>query len=740
MPDTPVMKLPVILHVAVPSPLRSLFDYLPSKHEPAGQYQAGMRVQISFGRRQLVGIIVDVSSHSDLPLNKLKAVSRLLDTEPVIPADVLELLKWASSYYQHAPGEVIANGLPAALREGKSPRPAGQQRWRLNNSGQQAQADELRRAPKQAALLQLLRQQAEGLDSEALNTHFASWRDAMRALIDRGWVTVDTGPCISMESTAGSLPRKILNKQQQHAVDSITRDLGSFGCFLLDGVTGSGKTEVYLEAIDQVIAQGKQALVLVPEISLTPQTLARFRGRFRVPVAILHSGLSDGARLCAWHAAKNGEAPIVIGTRSAVFTPLADPGMIIIDEEHDSSFKQQDGFRYHARDLAVRRAQQAGIPIVLGSATPSLESLENARQQRYQHITLSERATGVPLPPIGLIDCRKQPMQSGMSKTLLDAMREHLARDEQVLLFLNRRGYAPTLMCHACGWTAQCGRCDAQMIVHRQPPRLRCHSCDREQAVPSACPDCGGAELRPLGQGTERIEDSLHELFPGHGIIRVDRDSTRKRGAMDALLESVHSGAAQILLGTQMLAKGHDFPKVTLVGVLSADQGLFSVDYRASERMSQLIVQVAGRAGRAEHPGKVLVQTWHPDHPLLLTLVRSGYEAFAEQALLERKEAGLPPFTRLALLRAEATDSQAPMEFLSELVHLAPRVEGVSLLGPVPAPMERRAGRYRAHLLLQADNRAQLHQLLNHWLPSIEQLKAARKVRWSLDVDPVDML
>jgi primosomal protein N' (replication factor Y) len=740
MPETPVMISPVILHVAVPSPLRSLFDYLPAKHEPVGHYQPGMRVQISFGRRQLIGVIVDISQHSDLPRSKLKAVSRLLDSTPVIPTDVLELLKWASSYYHHAPGEVIANGLPAALREGKSPRPGGQQRWLLTDSGRQAETDELRRAPKQAALYQLLLQQPQGLDSEALSAHFAHWRDAMRALIKRDWVVLHTGPCITMDACAGTLPKKVLNTQQQQAVDNITRDLGSFACFLLDGVTGSGKTEVYLEAIDQVIASGKQALVLVPEISLTPQTLARFRGRFKVPVAILHSGLSDGARLCAWHAARSGEAPIVIGTRSAVFTPLANPGMIIIDEEHDSSFKQQDGFRYHARDLAVRRAQQAGIPIVLGSATPSLESLENARQQRYQHLSLSERATGVPLPPIGLIDCRKQPMQNGMSRTLLDAMRAHLARDEQVLLFLNRRGYAPTLMCHACGWTAQCGRCDAQLIVHRQPPRLRCHSCDREQAVPPACPECGEVELRPLGQGTERIEDSLHELFPGHGIIRVDRDSTRKRGAMDALLESVHNGEAQILLGTQMLAKGHDFPRVTLVGVLSADQGLFSIDYRASERMSQLIVQVAGRAGRAEHPGKVLVQTWHPDHPLLQTLVRAGYEAFAEQALLERKEAALPPFARLALLRAEATDSHAPMNFLSEAVQLAPRVEGISLLGPVPAPMERRAGRYRAHLLLQADNRTQLHQLLGRWLPCIEQLKNARKVRWSLDVDPVDML
>jgi len=732
--------MPVILRVAVPSPLRRLFDYLPAKNDAAEHYQPGMRVQISFGRRQLVGIIVEIADNSDFPLSKLKTISQLLDAEPIIAADVLDLLKWASAYYHHALGEVIANGLPAALRQGKSVQPGGLQRWQLTEKGHTGKTEDLKRAPKQAAVFQLLSQHPAGMEAEELNGHFENWRDAMRALIKRDWVEVETGPCLGIDSTAGSLPRKNLNAQQQHAVDTIKNSMHEFSCFLLDGVTGSGKTEVYLEAIDQAIEQGKQALVLVPEISLTPQTLARFRGRFRVPVAVLHSGLSDGARLCAWYAASCGEAPIIIGTRSAVFTPMAEPGIIIIDEEHDSSFKQQDGFRYHARDLAVRRAQQANIPIVLGSATPSLESLENAHQQRYQHVTLTERAAGAPLPPIGLIDCRKQPIQSGMSKTLLDTMREHLGRGEQVLIFLNRRGYAPTLMCHACGWTAQCSRCDAQMIVHRQPARLRCHSCDREQAVPKTCPECGDEELRPIGQGTERIEDSLRELFPDLGIIRVDRDSTRKRGAMDAMLEAVHSGEAQILLGTQMLAKGHDFPKVTLVGVLSADQGLFSIDYRASERMAQLIVQVAGRAGRAEHPGKVLVQTWHPEHPLLQTLVSRGYESFAEEALAERKEAALPPFARLALLRAEAPDSEAPLNFLSETVQQAPQLEGISLLGPVPAPMERRAGRYRAHLLVQAEDRQQLRHLLNHWLPRIEQLKNARKVRWSLDVDPVDML
>ncbi len=737
MPQQPMTSSTTVLRIAVPSPLRRLFDYLPAE---AASYLPGMRVSVSFGRRQLVGVIVELSEHSELARNKLKKITALLDDTPVIPADVLELLKWASTYYHHAPGEVMANALPAVLRRGKSAHPGGQQHWQLSASGQCADINALVRAPRQTAVFKLLQENTDGLDADSLNAHFQNWREAMRSLIKRGWVEVITGPCISANADAGKANRKQLNSQQQQAVDSIHAGLNGFHCFLLDGVTGSGKTEVYLEAIDHVIQLDKQVLVLVPEISLTPQTLARFRGRFSVPIAVMHSAMSDGARLCAWHAARTGEAPVIIGTRSAVFVPLARPGMIIIDEEHDASFKQQDGFRYHARDLAVRRAQQAGIPIVLGSATPSLESLHNARQQRYRHITLSERAAGNPLPPIGLIDCRKQPMQGGLSHSLLEAMREHLGRGEQVLLFLNRRGYAPTLMCHDCGWTAQCGRCDAQMIVHRQPARLRCHSCDREEAVPHVCPECGGSELRPIGQGTERIEDNLHELFAGTGIIRVDRDSTRRRGAMDDMLDQAHSGQAQILLGTQMLAKGHDFPGVTLVGVLSADQGLFSVDYRASERMAQLIIQVAGRAGRAERPGKVLVQTWHPDHPLLQTLVKQGYLGFADEALNERQEAALPPFSRAALLRAEATDIDSPMAFLSQAVQQAPVCEAVSLLGPVPAPMERRAGRYRAHLLVQADNRGQLHALLNAWLPVIEQLKLARKVRWSLDVDPVDML
>ncbi|MGD9000627.1 MAG: primosomal protein N' [Granulosicoccaceae bacterium] len=728
----------VILRVAVPSPLRSLFDYLPARQQPGVCYTPGMRVRVPFGRQQKIGLVVAVCDHSAIDSKRLKPVSEVLDEAAILPAELMALLEWASTYYHHAPGDVMQTALPLLLRQGHDAHArGGQLAWRAIANA--AAPDMLARAPKQAAVYALLQQHPDGLDAEQLKQHFEHWRDAIRALQERGLVETLQRPCLPRETGAGTEPAHEPTPCQRKAVAAITPLLDDFHCVLLDGVTGSGKTEVYLSLIAQVLERGGQALVLVPEINLTPQTVARFRRRFQVPVAALHSGLSDAQRLCAWQMARDGEAGIIIGTRSAVFTPLARPAIIIIDEEHDGSFKQQDGFRYHARDLAVRRAQQCRIPVILGSATPSLESLDNARQGRYSHVTLSERAGGGKLPPIALIDCRKQPLQQGLSKSLLDNMRDHLARGEQVLLFLNRRGYAPTLMCYDCGWTAHCARCDAQLIVHHRPERLRCHHCDHTEALPTQCPACASDKLRPLGQGTERIEAALAELFPGKRVLRIDRDSTRRKGAMHAMLEQIHRGEADILLGTQMLAKGHDFPGVTLVGVLNADQGLFSIDHRASERMAQLIIQVAGRAGRAMQPGRVLVQTWHPDHPLLQTLITRGYPAFAEQALAERREAALPPYSRLALLRAEATAAQAPQAFLSEAATIAPTLDGVMLLGPVPAPLERRGGRYRAQLLVQADSRASLHKLLNNWLPLIEGLKLARQVRWSVDVDPVDM-
>jgi primosomal protein N' (replication factor Y) len=531
-----------------------------------------------------------------------------------------------------------------------------------------------------------------------------------------------------------------LNASQHTAVAAITAAHDRFQTFLLDGVTGSGKTEVYFQVIAAVLRAGRQALLLVPEIGLTPQMVERVRRRFACPLAVLHSGLSDGERLAAWLQARDGRAAIVIGTRSAVFTPLARPGIIIIDEEHDASYKQQEGFRYHARDVAVVRGQYLKVPVVLGSATPALESLHNCAQGRYEHLILPTRAGAAAPPTIRLVSLREQAAERGLSPLLAHAIEQHLARDNQVLLFLNRRGYAPTLLCHDCGWLAACARCDAHLIYHRGQHLLRCHHCDSQRAVPAGCPSCGSPDLRPLGQGTERVEEWLTERFPAVEIVRIDRDSTRRKGSLDALMQRVHDGRRQILLGTQMLTKGHHLPHVTLVGILDADQGLFGADFRAGERMGQLIIQVAGRAGRAEKPGEVLIQTHYPDHPQLAALLRHDYPGFARALLEERRAAGLPPSGCLALLRAESVQPHAPHAFLAAvqegLDHAT--LAQVEALGPAPPPLERRAGRYRSQLLFHSARRAPLQRLLAALVTLLETLPQPGKVRWSLDVDPID--
>ena len=517
--------------------------------------------------------------------------------------------------------------------------------------------------------------------------------------------------------------------------------MGGFAAFLLDGVTGSGKTEVYLRVVATVLKQGRQALVIVPEIGLTPQLLARFESRLDSPLAVLHSGLGDRERLNAWLAARDGSIGVIIGTRSAIFAPLKRPGVIIVDEEHDPSFKQQEGFRYHARDLAIVRARQLNIPVVLGSATPSLESLLNVQRGRYRCLRLPHRVGAAVEPPIEILDIRGQPMNDGLSRLLLNRIQAQLEQGNQVLLFLNRRGFAPTLICHECGWLGECQHCDAHLTLHLRRRRLICHHCGARQPLPPACPACGSIDLRALGQGTERIEQVLKQEFPGIGLARIDRDSTRRKGSLQALLQAVEKGERQILIGTQMLAKGHHFPDVTLVGVVDADQGLFGADFRASERMAQLLLQVAGRAGRAEKPGVVVLQTHYPQHPLLQTLVGGGYPAFAAAALAERQAAQLPPFTCQALLRADALEPESPWAFLTQAFEAGKDLsQEVELLGPVPAPMERREGRYRAQLLAQSTRRPPLQAFLDRWVERLTELKTARKVRWSLDVDPQDLL
>lgn len=730
--------------IAVPAPLPKLFDYLPA--DDARGAEPGCRVRVPFGRGNRVGVILDTDVTSTLDPRRLKRVTEVLDRAPVLSGETLALLLWCASYYHHAPGEVVCAALPGSLRRGGSLHSGMPPRWRLTEAGRSAPP--VSRAPRQQALLEALRTAGDGMDAQALDAGFeGDWRRAVRILEERGWIerltdeaplsaaAQETAPC-SPGITAGPA----LDDQQAEAVAAI-RSAQGFQTFLVDGITGSGKTEVYCAAMEDTLRAGRQVLMLVPEIGLTPQLVARLKARFDCPLAVLHSGLADGERLAAWRLAASGAAPVVVGTRSAVFTPMPALGMIVVDEEHDASYKQQESLRYHARDVAVVRARRLGIPVVLGSATPSLESLHNCTRQRYRRLVLARRAGSATPPALRLIDLRADRPRDGLSNRLATAIDAHLARDAQVLIFLNRRGYAPTLLCESCGWVAACARCDAHLILHRARGLLRCHHCDAQQPLPMNCPQCGAAEPAPVGQGTERIEESLRERFPGVELVRMDRDTTRRRGAMEAMMDTIRDGRRQILLGTQMLAKGHHLPNVTLAGILDADQGLFGVDYRAGERMGQTIVQVAGRAGRADRPGEVLIQTRCPDHPLLGALMAGDYHAFARTLLQERAQAGMPPFRNMALLRAESVSRDAPMALLDgarEHAASSPVAGDVELLGPAPAPMERRAGRYRAQLLLLADRRDRLHALLATLVTRMDTLAATHRARWSLDVDPVD--
>ncbi len=656
---------PPILRVAVPSPLAQSFDYLaPSSNQAA--LLPGIRVRVPFGRRELIGVVLEVVNESAISRAKLRAVLELIDTQAILSTNLLKFLTWASAYYHHPIGDVVVGTLPKMVRQG----------------------------------LDLV------LDESLINISSA---------------------------TTPSHPKLQLNAAQEIAVNTI-KACRDFQCFLLDGVTGSGKTEVYLQVIDEVLARQEQVLILVPEIGLTPQLIARFTERFTVPIISYHSGISEKKRFAAWVAALQAKASIIIGTRSALFLPLNKLSLIILDEEHDLSFKQQTGFRYSARDCAVMRAQLDNIPVVLGSATPSLESFYNMQRGRYQHLRLPERA-GIATPPhVKLINLCDQNLKAGLSPQLLEAMHKHLQARGQILLFLNRRGFAPVCLCHHCGWIAECDRCDAKLTVHQNPPRLRCHHCDAVRALPKVCMECKTADLVPVGQGTEQLEQTVQGLFPESKVVRIDRDSTRTKGSMDAFLHEVQSGAAQILIGTQMLAKGHHFPNLTLAAIVDADGGLFSADFRALERMGQLIVQVAGRAGRAQHAGEVYIQTHHPEHPVLQLLLAQGYSAFMQGLLLERAQAQLPPFSHVALVRAEASARTKPLEFLESIKAIL-QDSRLQLLGPISAAMERKAGRFRAHLWIQAP-RALLQQQLNQLTQALLQQKSSRQVRWSIDVDP----
>ncbi|MEZ8694290.1 primosomal protein N' [Vibrio splendidus] len=730
---------PMIARVALPVPLDKQFDYkIPNHLFPI----IGGRVSVPFGRQTLTGIVTALVNESEFELDKLKPIKALLDNQPVWPESVYSLLVWCSQFYQYPLGETLANALPSALRKGKAADFASLVEWQLTPSGRDQLMQGFGRAVKQAKVMHMLEHgpvpHQEFIDEEVGSA-------VLKTLEEKGWIE-------SVEQKQKRQPWPVeleneqdkpkLNTEQAIAIATVNSQT-DFSCFLLEGVTGSGKTEVYLNMIKPILEQGKQALVLVPEIGLTPQTINRFKRRFNVPVEVIHSGLNDSERLNAWLSARDKIAGIVIGTRSALFTPFADLGIIIVDEEHDASYKQQDSLRYHARDVAIMRAHKAQIPVVLGSATPAFETLHNAQIGKYSYLTLTSRA-GVALPTTNkVLDVKGEYLESGLSASLIAEMQRHLKAGNQVMLFLNRRGFSPALMCHDCGWTAECKRCDAYYTYHQYSNEMRCHHCGSQQHIVHNCQGCGSANLVTVGVGTEQLEAQLGQLFPEYKTIRIDRDSTRRKGSLESALESIRKGEYQILIGTQMLAKGHHFPDVTLVALLDVDASLYSSDFRASERLAQLFTQVAGRAGRASKPGEVILQTHHPEHGLLQALLHKDYNHFAQTALAERKQAMLPPYTFMTLFRVEANDTRLVEEFLRQVRHTLeshPLFDQYCMvLGPTPAPLAKRAGKSRWQLILQTQTRSLMQKLLMSAKPAINMLPAAKKVRWSLDIEPQDL-
>ena len=726
-----------IVRVALAVPLPRFFDYL---YAPDLTPIVGGRVLVPFGSQKRVGIVVDLPASSDVAKEKLKPIIDVLDAESLFNSTTWDWLAWSANYYRAALGDVLFQALPVKLRNGESAVKNDRTFWRITDLGKQAlELGALKRAKKQIEALNLLLTQ----DLEKGNNEISSaiWsalkgKDYVEEIIvsteQKSWQqALGDNPLVNLDN------RLTLNKQQALAFSQLLFQEG-FNVWLLEGVTGSGKTEIYLQYIEEVLKKGKQVLVLVPEIGLTPQTVRRFQARFNVEIDVLHSNLNDTQRLNVWERARTGQSAIVIGTRSALFTQFSDLGLIILDEEHDGSFKQQDGWRYHARDLGIVLAQKLNIPILLGSATPSLESVNNVQNGKYHHLVLSKRAGNATALRQFVIDLKHQRIQNGLSEPLLKRMQEHLEKGNQVLLFLNRRGFAPVLLCHECGWIDECHHCEKPYTYHQHQRVLRCHHCGAQKTVPMQCGHCGSTHLVTTGLGTEQLEETLKARFPQYNIARIDRDSTARKGKLEGYLEDIQQGKSQILIGTQMLAKGHHFPNVTLVALVNVDNALFSLDFRAEERLAQLYVQVAGRSGRAEKQGEVVLQTHYPDHPLLTTLLEKGYQAFAEETLKLRHNMGLPPFSFQALFKAQCRHSEEAENALSQLASFfyEQKIEGLQVLGPIPAPFSKKAGQYRWQLLLQHTSRKQLQSALSRYSP---ELIKSSQVRLILDVDPLDL-
>lgn len=735
-----------ILRVALNVPIDTLFDYKSAEASPS---DIGLRVCVPFGARKLIGVIWDVRTETAIPADKLKSATAVFRDIQPLPAELMALLSFCSKYYHHPLGMVVINSLPVKLRRIKPAVPkSGIQDviYTLTESGRQIDRSSI---PVRNTVMHKLLEALSGniqLDAQQARKISVRATKLLKQWTAEGWV--EEKQCEILPDTndsARKIPLPELTLEQSVAVNSVVTQFNQFNTWLLHGVTGSGKTEVYLRLIEKALSENKQTLILIPEINLTPQLEAVFRARFtKTAIVSLHSGLNDTERLRGWLQAQQGIARVILGTRLAVFTPLPDLGLVIVDEEHDSSFKQQDGLRYSARDLAVFRAKQVQIPVVLGSATPSLESYHKALIGRYHHLRLNHRAVkNAALPQIDCIDIRSGKPKTGLTGQLIHAVKDCLSQRQQSLIFINRRGYAPVLLCRSCGWTATCRRCSSRLVVHLQDKKLSCHHCGHSEGFPYACPQCGDPDIKPFGRGTQRVEETLSELFPAARILRIDRDSISRKNAWQQTLQAIHRREVDILIGTQLLAKGHDFPNLALVCILDSDLSLFSTDFRAGERLFAQLMQVSGRAGRAEIAGRVLIQTEYPGHPLYQALQRHNYDALARNILAERKVAGFPPYAFQALLRAEANRMNTVTDFLHVAHKLARSVandlkhKNVEIFDPVSATMARLKGMERAHLLIQSGSRQDLQFFLTNWYRQLSALPSS-KIHWILDVDPIE--
>ena len=732
-----------LVEVLVPIPLMEKFSYLPPKNNTSSLKQ-GSRVLIPFGRRTLVGVIWGFVKKDPFDKRKYKYIKDVLDESPLLDANSISLAEWSSRYYHYPLGEIITYFFPPSIRKGKDAKFRESKYLELTSKGSFLQATDLSRAPSQQKLIELLKEKTEiSLKSAQA---FGISAAVINGLIEKGFIarfSRELSPYKKFENN-NLLSSKELNPEQSEAVNAINGAQNKNITFLLDGITGSGKTEVYLQAIQEVIRQGRQALILIPEIGLAPQAEERFREYFGDRVMSFHSAKNDREKVDAWLGASRGLVDIIIGTRSSVFLPMKNLGIIVVDEEHDLSFKQMDKFRYSARDMALYRAKLEKVPVVLASATPSLETLKNAEEDKYKVLKLSKRATGASLPSFQAVDLRGKELFEGLSKELLEATQTELAQGNQVLIFLNRRGYAPSMICKVCGWISNCERCDALMTVHKNPLKLHCHHCEAQKPYPNKCQSCDSNDFLTYGFGTEKIEEFLQNYFPNIKTLRIDSDSTRKKETLNEYFSEIREGKPMILLGTQLLAKGHHFPDVTLVGIIDADSGLFSADFRGSERVAQLMTQVSGRAGRDKKPGRVILQSYCPDHPQIEEIITGSYDKFAKKLLGERKSLKIPPFSFQAKIFAESPKSLISRDFILNLLNQSKIDEkirmNVRVIGPLPSVMEKKSGVYRWELSIFSKSRSNLHKYLDVMQSRLYDPKLSKQVRWSIDVDPLSSI